>query len=58
MTKSVKDLNFNSLLLIITLGLSGWTLKEVIDLGKNYARLAAKVENVERVVYARQQGEQ
>ena len=51
--EAVKDtMNINTVLLTIVLALSGWTLKKVSDQGEQVAAMTARVQNLERIVYA------
>lgn len=53
MSKDSGNFNFNSVLLMIVLALSGWTLKTVTDQGNSLSALAVQVQNLERVVYSK-----
>ncbi len=46
-----ENFNLNTVLLAAVLGLSGWTLKKVSDLGETQAAFAVQIRNLERVVY-------
>lgn len=53
MSKDSGNFNFNSVLLMIVLALSGWTLKTVTDQGNSLSALTVQVQNLERVVYSK-----
>ncbi len=53
MSEAIKEnLNLNTVLLTVVVGLSAWTLKKVSDQGEQMAAMAVKVQNLERIVYA------
>ena len=49
-----EDLNLNTLLLSIVLGLSAWTLKTVNEQGEKMAGMQQQIISLERVVFAAQ----
>lgn len=51
MTKMKENLNFNTVLLTVLLGLSGWTLSTVNRLEATQAALTERVKNLERLAY-------
>ena len=51
MSKDSGNFNFNSVLLMIVLALSGWTLKTVTDQEIPCPPSRVQVQNLERVVY-------
>jgi len=49
--RKAESFNFNSVLLMIVMALSGWTLKTVSEQSSTIAAISVQVQNLERVVY-------
>ncbi len=44
----VKNINLNTILIAIVLGLSGWNLKETVQQGRDFSRLEERTANLMR----------
>jgi hypothetical protein len=54
MSEAIKEnLNLNTVLLTIVVGLSAWTLKNVAELREDNAAIRVEVEHLKREVYGR-----